>query len=325
MTKVIMVHETGGPEVLKVEDAEIGDPGPGEARVRHEAVGLNFIDTYFRSGLYPAPNGLPFIPGNEGAGVVTAVGDDVADVSVGDRVAYVGPIGAYAEERLVPAASLVRLPEAIDMRTAAAMMLKGLTAQALLRQTYPVKAGQTILFHAAAGGVGLIACQWANALGATVIGTVGSEDKAELARAHGCHHVINYRTENFVDRVAEITGGNKCDVVYDSVGKDTFPGSLDCLKPHAMWVPFGQSSGPITDFNLGMLAQKGSLYVCRPILFTYITERSNLVAMADEMMARIADGTIRIEINQEFPLLEAADAHRALEGRKTTGATVLVP
>lgn len=325
MTKAIVIHETGGPDVLKVEDVDVGDPGPGEARIRHEAIGLNFIDTYYRSGLYPAPNGLPFTPGNEGAGIVAAVGEGVSDISVGDRVAYVGPIGAYAEERLVPAASLVKLPDPIDMRTAASMMLKGLTAQYLLRQTFVVQAGHTILFHAAAGGVGLIACQWANALGATVIGTVGSEEKAELARAHGCHHVINYRTESFVERVDEITGGAKCDVVYDSVGKDTYPGSLDCLKPRGMWISFGQSSGPIENFNLALLAQKGSLYAARPVLFTYIAERENLVAMADEMMARIADGTIRIEVNQDFPLLEAAEAHRALEGRKTTGASVLIP
>jgi NADPH2:quinone reductase len=325
MTKAIVIHETGGPDVLKVEDVDVGDPGPGEARIRHEAIGLNFIDTYYRSGLYPAPNGLPFTPGNEGAGIVAAVGEGVSDISVGDRVAYVGPIGAYAEERLVPAASLVKLPDPIDMRTAASMMLKGLTAQYLLRQTFVVQAGHTILFHAAAGGVGLIACQWANALGATVIGTVGSEEKAELARAHGCHHVINYRTESFVERVDEITGGAKCDVVYDSVGKDTYPGSLDCLKPRGMWISFGQSSGPIENFNLALLAQKGSLYAARPVLFTYIAERENLVAMADEMMARIADGTIRIVVNQDFPLLEAAEAHRALEGRKTTGASVLIP
>lgn len=325
MTKAIVIHETGGPDVLKVEDVDVGDPGPGEARIRHKAIGLNFIDTYYRSGLYPAPNGLPFTPGNEGAGIVAAVGEGVSDISVGDGVAYVGPIGAYAEERLVPAASLVKLPDPIDMRTAASMMLKGLTAQYLLRQTFVVQAGHTILFHAAAGGVGLIACQWANALGATVIGTVGSEEKAELARAHGCHHVINYRTESFVERVDEITGGAKCDVVYDSVGKDTYPGSLDCLKPRGMWISFGQSSGPIENFNLALLAQKGSLYAARPVLFTYIAERENLVAMADEMMARIADGTIRIEVNQDFPLLEAAEAHRALEGRKTTGASVLIP
>lgn len=325
MSKVIMVHETGGPDVMKVEDRELGAPGRGEARVRHEAIGLNFIDTYFRSGLYPAPNGLPFTPGNEGAGIVDAVGEGVDDVHVGDRVAYVGAIGSYAEERLVPAASLVKLPDAIDMRTGAAMMLKGLTAQYLLRQTFKVEAGQTILFHAAAGGVGLIACQWANFLGATVIGTVGSEEKAELARAHGCHHVINYRTENFVERVGEITGGAKCDAVYDSVGNDTYPGSLDCLKPRGMWVSFGQSSGPIQDFNLGLLGQKGSLYAVRPTLFTYIAERSNLVAMADEMTALIADGAVKIEVNQEFPLLQAVDAHKALEGRKTTGATVFIP
>jgi NADPH2:quinone reductase len=325
MTKVIMIHETGGPDVLKVEDMEIGDPGPGEVRIRHEAIGLNFIDTYFRSGLYPAPNGLPFIPGNEGAGTVVSVGEGVTEFSAGDRVAYVGSLGAYAEERLISAASVVKLPDAIDMRTGATMMLKGLTAQYLLRQTYPLQPGQTILFHAAAGGVGLIACQWANALGATVIGTVGSEEKAELARAHGCHHVINYRTEDFVERVSEITNGAKCDVVYDSVGKDTYPGSLDCLKPRGMWVSFGQSSGPIENFNLALLAQKGSLYACRPTLFAYIAERGALVSMADEMMSVIADGTVRIEVNQDFPLLQAAEAHRALEGRKTTGATVLIP
>jgi NADPH2:quinone reductase len=325
MTKVIMIHETGGPEVLKVEDIEIGDPGPGEVRIRHEAIGLNFIDTYFRSGLYPAPNGLPFIPGNEGAGIIVSVGEGVTDLSAGDRAAYVGSLGAYAEERLIPAASVVKLPDAIDMRTGATIMLKGLTAQYLLRQTFPVQPGQTILFHAAAGGVGLIACQWANALGATVIGTVGSEEKAELARAHGCHHVINYRTEDFVERVGEITNGAKCDVVYDSVGKDTYPGSLDCLKPRGMWVSFGQSSGPIENFNLALLAQKGSLYACRPTLFAYITEREALVSMADEMLGVIADGTVRIEVNQDFPLLQAADAHRALEGRQTTGATVLIP
>ena len=325
MTKVIMIHETGGPEVLKVEDVEIGDPGPGEVHIRHEAIGLNFIDTYFRSGLYPAPNGLPFIPGNEGAGTIVSVGEGVGDFSAGDRVAYVGSLGAYAEERLIAAASVVKLPDEIDMRTGATMMLKGLTAQYLLRQTFPVLPGQTILFHAAAGGVGLIACQWANALGATVIGTVGSEEKAGLARAHGCHHVINYRTENFVERVGEITNGAKCDVVYDSVGKDTYPGSLDCLKPRGMWVSFGQSSGTIENFNLALLAQKGSLYACRPTLFAYIAEREALVSMGDEMMGVIADGTVRIEVNQDFPLLQAEEAHRALEGRKTTGATVLIP
>jgi len=325
MTMVIRVHETGGPEVLQVEDLEIGDPGPGEAKIRHEAIGLNYIDTYFRSGLYPAPAGLPFTPGNEGAGTVVAVGEGVNEIAAGDRVAYVGAIGSYAQERLISAASVVKIPDAIDMRTGAAMMLKGLTAQYLLRQTFPVKPGQTLLFHAAAGGVGLIACQWANALGATVIGTVGSDEKAELARAHGCHHVINYQTEDFVERVGEITDGGKCDVVYDSVGNDTYPGSLDCLKPRGMWVSFGQSSGPIEDFNLGLLGQKGSLYACRPVLFTYIAKRESLVAMANEMMELIADGTIRIEVRQDFALQDAADAHRALEGRRTTGATVLVP
>ena len=325
MADVIIVRETGGSDVLSFEEQDVGDPGPGEARIRQEAIGLNFIDIYFRTGLYPAPNGLPFIPGNEGAGTVTALGKGVSDLSIGDRVAYCGPFGAYASERNVPAEKLIRLADGIDFNTAAAMMLKGLTAQYLLRQTYPVKKGQTILFHAAAGGVGLIACQWASHLGATVIGTVGSAEKAELAKAHGCDHIINYNEEDFVARVGEITNGEKCDVVYDSVGKDTYPGSLDCIKPHGMWVSFGQSSGPITDFNLGLLAQKGSLYAIRPTLFSYIDTRANLEAMAEDLMQVIVSGAVRIEVNQTFALKDAADAHRALEGRKTTGATVLVP
>jgi NADPH2:quinone reductase len=325
MVDVVMVHEQGEPEVLTFEQSSIGDPGPGEARIRQEAIGLNFIDVYYRSGLYPAPNGLPFIPGNEGAGTVTALGEGVAGLAVGDRVAYIGPVGAYASERLVPADKLIKLADDIDFSTAAAMMMKGLTAQYLLRQTFRVEKGQTILFHAAAGGVGSIACQWANHLGATVIGTVGSAQKAELAKAHGCHHAINYKEEDFVARVAEITGGEKCDVVYDSIGKDTYPASLDCLKPRGMWVSFGQSSGPITDFNLALLAQKGSLYACRPTVFTYIAERANLEAMAAELMQVVSDGAVKIEVNQTFALKDAAEAHRALEGRKTTGATVLVP
>jgi NADPH2:quinone reductase len=325
MVHAIVVHQPGGPEVLKWEEVPVGAPASGEARVRHEAIGLNFVDVYYRTGLYKPPSGLPFILGSEGAGVVVAVGPDVTNVKPGDRVAYHGPLGSYAEERVIPADRLVNIPDGIDFRTAAAMTLKGLTAQFLLRQTFPVKKGHTILFHAAAGGVGLIACQWANHLGATVIGTVGSEEKAELARAHGCHHVINYRTENFVERVAEITGGQKCDVVYDSVGRDTFPGSLDCLKPFGMWVLFGQSSGTIQNFDLNILAQKGSLFATRPTLFVYAAKRETLEKMAAELMEVVRSGQVRIEVNQEVPLKDAAEAHRALEGRKTTGATVLIP
>ncbi|WP_026381069.1 quinone oxidoreductase family protein [Afifella pfennigii] len=325
MTIAVRVRETGGPEVLKVEEMEVGEPGEGEVRLRQEAIGLNYIDTYFRSGLYPAPAGLPFVPGNEGAGTVVAVGPGVAGFQPGDRVAYVGPLGAYAGERLIAAASLVKLPAGIDFKQAAAMMLKGLTAQYLLRQTFKVENGQTVLFHAAAGGVGLIACQWAKYLGATVIGTVGSQEKAALARAHGCDHAIDYRQEDFVARVRELTDGRLCDVVYDSVGKDTYPGSLDCLKPRGMWVSFGQSSGPITDFNLAPLAQKGSLYACRPTIFTYISDPGNLQAMADDLFHVVGSGAVKIEINQEFPLKDAAEAHRALQGRRTTGASVLIP
>ena len=325
MVKAIVVHEFGGPEVLKWEEVAVGDPGPGQARIKHEAIGLNFVDVYFRTGLYKPADGLPFVPGSEGAGTVAAVGPDVTNVRPGDRVSYHGPAGSYAEERLVPADRLIRVPEDIDLRTAAAMTLKGLTAQFLLRQTFPVKEGHTILFHAAAGGVGSIACQWANHLGATVIGTVGSEEKAEIARGNGCHHVINYRTENFVERVAEITGGRKCDVVYDSVGRDTYPGSLDCLKQLGMWVLFGQSSGTVQNFDLNLLAQKGSLFATRPTLFTYAAKRESLEKMAAELMDVVKNGHVKIAVKQEFPLKDAAEAHRALEGRRTTGATVLVP
>jgi NADPH2:quinone reductase len=325
MVKAIVVHEHGGPEALKWEDVTVGDPGPGEARVKHGAIGLNFVDVYNRTGLYRPPQGLPFTPGSEGAGVVVSVGSGVTNVMPGDRVAYHGPQGSYSEERLLPADRLIKIPEGIDFRTAAAMTLKGLTAQYLLRQTFPVKRGQTILFHAAAGGVGLIACQWANYLGATVIGTVGSEEKAKLARAHGCHHVINYRTENFVERVAEITRGEKCDAVYDSVGRDTYPGSLDCLKPLGMWVLFGQSSGTIQNFDLNILAQKGSLFCTRPTLFVYAAKRENLERMAADLMEVVKGRHVKIEVNQQFALKDAAEAHRALEGRKTMGASVLIP
>lgn len=325
MTMAIRVHRTGGPDVLTYEQVSVAAPGVGEALIRHTAIGLNFIDTYFRSGLYPAPNGLPFIPGNEGAGVVVATGEGVTHVEPGDRVAYVGPLGAYAQERVVPADRLVRLPDAIDDRTAAGMMLKGMTARYLLRSTFRVGPQTTLLFHAAAGGVGLIAGQWAAHLGATVIGTVGSDDKAELARAHGYTHVINYNRENFVARVKDFTGGKGCDVVYDSVGRDTYPGSLDCLKPRGLWVSFGQSSGPIADFNLGLLAQKGSLFATRPTLFSYIAARTDLEETAGDLFDVVSRGVVSIGINQEYALADAALAHADLEGRRTTGTTVLLP
>ena len=325
MVHAIRVHKTGGPEVLSWETVNVPAPAAGEIRIRHTAVGLNFIDTYFRTGLYPAPNGLPFIPGNEGAGVVVGVGEGVSGLSEGDRVAYAGPIGSYSEERVIAADRVVKVPDGIDDKSAAAMMLKGMTAQYLLRQTYKVGPETTLLFHAAAGGVGLIAGQWAAHLGATVIGTVGSEEKAELARANGYGHVINYRTENFVERVKDITGGKGCDVVYDSVGNDTYPGSLDCLKPLGLWASFGQSSGPIQDFNLGLLAQKGSLFATRPTLFTYIATQEKLDETASDLFSVVRSGAVKIAVNQEYALSDAAQAHQDLEGRKTTGATVLVP
>ncbi|MEP1572487.1 quinone oxidoreductase family protein [Roseibium album] len=325
MVQAIRVHETGGPDVMRWEQVEVGEPGPGEVRIRHTAIGLNFIDTYFRSGLYPSPAGLPFSPGNEGAGIVQSVGDGVAHLNPGDRVAYAGPLGAYAQERVVPADNLVVIPDGIDDKTAAAMMLKGMTAQYLLRQTFAVGPDTTLLFHAAAGGVGLIAGQWAAHLGATVIGTAGSDEKIALAKAHGYQHMINYRTEDFVERVKEITGGKGCDVVYDSVGQDTYPGSLDCIRPLGTWVSFGQSSGPITDFNLGLLAQKGSLFATRPTLFTYIATRDALEATAGELFDVVQRGIVKIELNQEYRLANAIQAHEDLEGRKTTGTTVLIP
>jgi NADPH2:quinone reductase len=324
MVGAIVVHAHGGPEVLKWEDIEVGDPGPGEARIRHAAIGLNFVDVYYRTGLYK-PAALPYVPGTEGAGTVVSVGKGVSNVKPGDRVAYHSADGAYSEERLIPADRLIKLPDKINFRTAAAMTLKGLTAQFLLRQTFAVEKGQTILFHAAAGGVGLIACQWANHLGATVIGTVGSEEKAALARAHGCHQPINYRKENFVERVKEITSGAKCHVVYDSVGKDVFPGSLDCLRPKGMWVLFGQSSGAPPPLEMSMLAQRGSLFATRPSLFTYAAQRKDLERMAADLLDVVGRGVVKIKVNQEFPLKDAAEAHRALEGRKTSGATLLIP
>jgi NADPH2:quinone reductase len=309
---------------MQWEDVPVGEPGPGEARVRHTAIGVNYIDTYHRSGLYPLP--LPTGLGNEAAGVVEAVGSGVDWIKPGDRVASgTGPLGAYSAVRVVPADRLVKLPDYIDDRTAAAMMLKGLTVQYLLRQTFPLKGGETILFHAAAGGVGLIACQWARALGVTMIGTVGSDEKAALARDHGCAHTIVYTRENFVDRVKEITGGKGVPVVYDGIGKDTFPASLDCLSPRGMFVSFGNASGPVAAFNLGMLAAKGSLYATRPTLVNYAFDRPSLNAMASEMFAMVQSGRIKADVRQTFPLKDAADAHRALQGRQTTGSTLLLP
>ncbi len=325
MVKAIRVHRTGGPEVLQLDEIEIGAPGPGEARVRHAAIGLNFIDCYFRSGLYPAPAGLPFVPGNEGAGVVTAVGEGVSAVAVGDRVAYVGPLGSYAGERLVPADRLVRLPEGVSEEIAAAAMLKGMTACYLLRRTFRVGPGTVLLFHAAAGGVGQIAGQWAKHLGATVIGTAGGPDKVALAKTRGYDHVIDYRGDDFVAAVKEITGGRGVDVVYDSVGRDTFPKSLDCLKPLGMFVSFGNASGPVSAFDLGLLAQKGSLFATRQTLFTHIGPRAGLEAIAGELFEVIGSGAVEIPLSRRWRLEEAEAAHRALESRATTGSMILLP
>ena len=324
MPNAIRFHQTGGPEVLQWESVAVGDPGAGEARVRHTAVGLNYIDTYHRSGLYKLP--LPSGIGLEGVGVVEAVGAGVTDIGKGDRVGYSGgPPGAYAEVRVMPADKLVKIPDGVSDRSAATLMLKGLTVQYLFRQTFPLKGGETILFHAAAGGVGLIACQWARALGVTMIGTVGSDEKAALAKANGCAHTIVYTRENFVERVKELTGGKGVSVVYDSIGKDTFPASLDCLKPRGLFVSFGSSSGPIAAFDIGLLAQKGALYATRPSLASYATTRPQLLAMADEMFGLVKAGKIVNDARQTYPLKDAAQAHRDLEARKTTGATLLQP
>jgi NADPH:quinone reductase len=325
MSKAIRIHVHGGPEVLTYEDVDAGRPGPGQVLVRNTAIGLNFIDVYYRTGLYAAPNGLPLIPGGEAAGVVVDIGEGVEWLKPGDRVAYTTPLGAYAEERLIAADRLVALPDGVSDEQAAASMLKGLTAEYLLRRTFAVKPGDTILFHAAAGGVGLIAGQWAKQLGATVIGSAGSADKIALAKAHGYDHVINYSDTDFVSAVREITGGGMCDVVYDSVGKDTFPGSLDCLKPRGMFVAFGQSSGPIPPVSLSILAQKGSLYATRPTLFTYIAKRAELEAAAGALFEVIAGGVVKSVVNQRYKLVDAAKAHADLEARKTTGATVFIP
>src|SRR4051794_9684957 len=323
MTHAIRFHKTGGPEVLAWEEVKLGKPGPGEARIRHTAVGLNFVDLYQRSGVYnvPLPSGL----GSEGAGVVEEVGPDVTELKPGDRVAYGNsPLGAYAEARLIPADRLLKLPDGISDQTAAAMMLKGLTVQYLIRQTYRVKSGDTILLHAAAGGVGLILGQWAKHLGATVIGTVSSDEKAKLAKEHGTAHAVVYTREDFVARVREITGGKMVPVVYDSVGKDTFMKSLDCLAPLGMAVTFGQFSGTVDPLNLCLLSQKGSLFVTRPTLNTYGAKRENLVAMANELFEVVKSGAVKIEINQTYPLKDAAKAHADLAARKTTGSTVFL-
>ena len=324
MSFAIRFHQTGGPEVLRWEEVPVGDPAADEVRLRHEAVGLNYIDTYQRSGLYPLP--LPSGLGQEGAGVVEAVGKDVRDFRPGDRVAYAGgPVGAYSQQRCLPAARLLKLPESIDFRTGAAMMLQGLTTAYLLRRTYAVQPGDAVLIHAAAGGVGLIACQWARALGATVIGTVSTEAKAELARQHGCEHVILYSHEDVAARVRDITGGEGVAVVYDGVGKDTFSASLDSLRMRGMMVSFGNASGAVPPFNPLLLTQKGSLFLTRPMLAHYTANRDELLALGQELFAVVESGKVRININQTFDLADAADAHRALEARQTTGSTVLLP
>ena len=324
MTHAIRVHRYGGPEVLHWEEVEVGDPGPGQVRIRQTAVGLNFIDVYGRTGLYPQPS-LPFIPGMEAAGVVTAIGEGVRDLKVGRRVAYAGAIGAYAAERLIAADRVVKVPSSVDDRVAASIMLKGMTAQYLLRRTYKVGPKTTLLFHAAAGGVGLIACQWAASLGATVIGTVGSAGKALIARAHGCAHVINYREEDFVTMVKALTHGKGVNVVYDSIGKDTFPASLDCLKPLGLWVSFGQASGPVPEFKITLLSQKGSLFATRPSLGSYTATRKDLVETAKDLFDVVSSGKVKIAINQTYPLADAAKAHHDLEARLTTGSTLLLP
>lgn len=323
MTTAIRVHETGGPEVLRVEQIDIGEPGPGEARVRHTAIGVNFIDTYFRSGLYKTA--MPFVPGNEGAGIVEAVGEGVDFVKVGDRVVYSATPGGYAQARLIAADKLIPIPDGISDEVAAAVFLKGLTAQYLLRRTFRVGPGHTVLIHAAAGGVGLIAGQWARALGATVIGTAGSKAKIELARQNGYSHLINYRTEDFVARVLEITDGRKVDVVYDSVGKDTFDGSLDVLKPLGLMVSFGQSSGAVPPVDISVLNTKGSLFLTRPSVFGYNLDRATLLESAADLFDVILNGKVRVRIDQRFALTEARAAHEALESRATTGSTLLIP
>jgi len=325
MVAAVRVHRFGGPEVLTYEDVAVAAPGPGEIRVRQHACGVNFIDTYFRAGTYPSPIGLPFVVGSEGGGEVIAVGAGVSEFQCGDRVAYVTGLGCYAAERLVAADRAVKLPATIGFEEAAAILGKGITAEFLLRRTFRVEKGMTVLMHAAAGGVGLLLCQWANHLGANVIGTVGAKDKAELARANGCHHTILYRDEDFVARVKQITGGKLCDVVYDGVGKATFPASLDCLRPRGMFVSFGNASGQIQDFNINLLQQKGSLFATRPATFTYIAKRADLLAITEDLFAVIGSGAVKVTIGRRYALHDAAQAHRDLEGRATIGSSILVP
>jgi NADPH2:quinone reductase len=325
MVAAVRVHKFGGPEVLTYEDIEVPPPGPGQIRVKNHACGINFIDTYFRNGLYPSPVGMPFVAGNEGAGEVIAVGPGVSDLKVGDRVGYVVALGSYAAERNLPAERAVKLPPSISYEQAAGMMLKGMTAEYLLNRTFKVGKGMTVLVHAAAGGVGLILCQWANHLGATVIGTVGSPEKAELAKANGCHHPILYRSEDFVAKVKEITGGKLCEVVYDGIGKTTFPASLDCIKPLGMFVSFGSASGPITAFDINILQQKGSLFATRPTLNTYAAKREDLLAIADDLFNVVGSGKVKIPVNQKYALKDAQKAHRDLESRQTTGSSILIP
>jgi NADPH:quinone reductase len=324
MVAAVRVHKPGGPEVLTYEDIEIPPPGPGQVRLRQHAAGINFIDTYFRVGMYPSPVGMPFVAGNEGTGEVIALGQGVTDLKVGDRVGYVVPLGAYAGERNLPAERAVKLPDAISYEQAAATMLKGMTVCYLVRRTFDVKKGTTVLIHAAAGGVGLIACQWANHLGATVIGTVGTTAKADLAKANGCHHTILYREEDFVARVKDITKGALCDVVYDGVGKTTFPASLDCLRPLGMFVSFGSASGPIDAFPINLLQTKGSLFATRPTLNHYAAKREDLLKLAAETFEVISSGKVKTPINQKYPLKDARQAHIDLESRATTGASILL-
>jgi NADPH2:quinone reductase len=325
MVAVVRVHKVGGPEVLTHEDIAVPAAGPGQIRVKQHAIGVNFVDTYFRSGLYPAPGGLPFVAGNEAAGEVVEVGSGVSEFKRGDRVAYVQGPGCYAAERLVPADRVVKLPDNISYEQAAGMMLKGMTVEYLVRRTFKVAKGTTVLMHAAAGGVGLILCQWANHLGGNVIGTVGSKDKAALAHANGCHHTILYRDEDFVPRVKEITSGKLCDVVYDGIGKETFPASLDCIRPLGMFVSFGSASGPIEAFNINLLQSKGSLFATRPTLNTYGAKREDLLSMAKELFEVVGSGAVKIPVNQTYALRDAAKAHRDLESRATTGSSILIP
>ncbi|MFI4960207.1 MAG: quinone oxidoreductase family protein [Hyphomicrobiales bacterium] len=325
MVAAVRVHKHGGPEALIFEDVQIPAPGQGQVKIKQHACGVNFIDCYFRMGMYPSPVGMPFIAGNESAGEVIAVGPGVTDLKVGDRVGFVGPLGGYAAERLMPADRAVKLPDNISYEQAAGMMLKGMTVQYLVNRTYKVGKGTICLIHAAAGGVGLIACQWANHLGATVIGTVGSKDKAEIAKKNGAHHTILYRDEDFVAKVKEITSGKLCDVVYDGIGKDTFPASLDCLRPLGYFVSFGSASGQIAAFNINLLQAKGSLFATRPTLNHYAAKRDDLMAMSADLFKVVGSGAVKIPVNQKYPLKDAAKSHKDLEGRGTTGSSILVP